>query len=140
MNSSGATNSSPSLSSANPRRLPQSPWPIGLRAWPGWSWRVANVTAIRCNSQPDYCTGSQRNQVLGRVASEIMQHRLSEGRKSPFGSSRHRMRAFDLGSDPRKALGPAVMSTAQTGRTHDSTQPKLQNQAENSCQTSAVHT
>ncbi len=42
-----------------------------------------------------------------------------------FWSAHRRMRAFDLGPDPRKALGPAVMSAASTGRTHDRTQPDL---------------
>jgi hypothetical protein len=31
-----------------------------------------------------------------------------------------------LGLDPRKALGPAAIRAAQTGRTHDRTRPMLQ--------------
>src|SRR5262249_28362219 len=31
-----------------------------------------------------------------------------------------------LGPDPRRALGPAATSAAQTGRTHDRTRPMLQ--------------
>src|SRR5262249_48306212 len=32
---------------------------------------------------------------------------------------------FGLGPDPRRALGPAAISAASTGRTHDRTRPLL---------------
>ncbi len=52
-----------------------------------------------------------------------MQNRSNRGSGKPVWVKAHQARAFDWDPIPRIALGPAVMSTASTGRTHDCTRP-----------------
>ena len=47
--------------------------------------------------------------------------------KTRLGHGISRMREFDLGPDLRIALGPAAMSAAAKGRTHDRTRPHRTN-------------
>jgi hypothetical protein len=63
-----------------------------------------------------------------------LRHRLIRG--SSLGASN----ACDgLGPDPRRALGPAAIRAASTGRTHDRTRPSLRRE-DSPCQLGAVHT
>jgi hypothetical protein len=52
-----------------------------------------------------------------------MQNRSNRGSGKPVWVKAHQARAIDWDPIPRIALGPAVMSTASTGRTHDCTRP-----------------
>ena len=52
-----------------------------------------------------------------------MQNQSNRGSGKPVRVRAHQARAFDWGPIPRIAIGPAVVSTASTGRTHDRTRP-----------------
>ncbi len=55
--------------------------------------------------------------------SDVMQNRSNRGSGKPVWVKAHQARAFDWDPTRRIALGPAVMETASTGRTHDCTRP-----------------
>ena len=54
---------------------------------------------------------------------EVMQNRSNRGSGKPVWVRAHQAREFDWDPIRRIALGPAVMKTASTGRTHDCTRP-----------------
>ena len=57
---------------------------------------------------------------------DVMQTRSIRGSGEPAWVSASLNACLRLGPDPRRALWPAVISAAQTGRTHDRTRPMLQ--------------
>ncbi len=64
-----------------------------------------------------------RKQRYWQGEGEVMQNRSNRGSGKPVWVKAHQARAFDWDPIRRIALGPAVMSTASTGRTHDCTRP-----------------
>ncbi len=68
-----------------------------------------------------------------------MQNRSNRGSGKPVRVRAHQARAYDWDPAQRIALGPAVMDTASTGRTHDCTQPHCINVEFIPCQMGAVH-
>src|SRR5215467_9136554 len=54
-----------------------------------------------------------------------MQTRSFRGSGEPAGVNASSNACFRLGPDPRRALGPAAIPAASTGRTHDRTRPML---------------
>jgi hypothetical protein len=58
-------------------------------------------------------------------AQDVMQTRLFRGSGDPARVSASSNACFRLGPDPRRALGPAVIRAASTGRTHHRTRPML---------------
>src|SRR6266550_3905200 len=58
---------------------------------------------------------------------DVMQIRLFRGLGEPVWVNALSSACERLGSDPRRALGPAAAAAASTGRTRDRTRPMLQN-------------
>ena len=56
---------------------------------------------------------------------DVMQTRSFRGSGEPARVSASSNACFRLGPDPRRALGPAAIRAASTGRTHDRTRPML---------------
>src|ERR1700732_807881 len=56
---------------------------------------------------------------------DVMQTRSFRGSGEPAWVSASLNACLRLGPDPRRALGPAAIQAAQTGRTHDRTRPML---------------
>jgi hypothetical protein len=56
---------------------------------------------------------------------DVMQTRSFRGSGEPAWVNASSNACLRLGPDPRRALGPAAMPAAQTGRTHDRTRPML---------------
>jgi len=54
-----------------------------------------------------------------------MQTRSFRGSGEPARVNASSNARFGLGADPRRALGPAAIRAASTGRTHDRTRPML---------------
>src|SRR5262249_35296900 len=58
-------------------------------------------------------------------AQHVMQTRSFRGSGEPVRVNASSNARFGLGPDPRRALGPAAIRAASTGRTHDRTRPML---------------
>src|SRR5262245_32109456 len=60
-----------------------------------------------------------------RGHNDVMQTRSFRGSGEPAWVNASSNACFRLGPDPRRALGPAAIRAASTGRTHDRTRPML---------------
>src|SRR5262249_29953644 len=58
-----------------------------------------------------------------RGHNDVMQTRSFRGSGEPAWVNASPNACFGLGPDPRRALGPAAIRAASTGRTHDRTRP-----------------
>jgi transposase len=70
---------------------------------------------------------NRRQKVIGnwRGHNDVMQTRSFRGSGEPAWVNASWNACFRLGPDPRRALGPAAIRAASTGRTHDRTRPML---------------
>ena len=112
------------LPTSSPASRPRSPpwrWPTRTPAPPGHCCTMAEpIAGPRRSRRRATKTRSSR---VWQGEREVMQNRSNRGSGKPVWVRAHQAREFDWDPIRRIALGPAVMETASTGRTHDCTRP-----------------